>query len=100
MSYKYYILPAAREEYRLAREWYNQQNVRGLGFRFAQSVKDCINRIQTNPLAFAVRYRDVRIAHTAKFPYALHFYLEENRIVITAIIFQGRNPFLAISRVE
>lgn len=100
MSYEYYILPAAREEYRLAREWYNQQNARGLGFRFAQSVKDCINRIQANPLEFAVRYRNVRIAHTAKFPYALHFYPEEKRIVITAIIFQGRNPFVAMRRVE
>lgn len=97
--HKYYISPPARDEFRLAREWYRQQNVTGLSDRFAQAVKDTIVRIRTSPLSYGIRYKNVRIAHTHKFPYALHFYLEENAIIITSIIYQGRNPMIARSRV-
>ena len=100
MEYKYFIIPPAREEFRLARQWYQQLKVKGLGNRFALSVKDAIERIQSNPHAFAVRYENIRIAHTESFPYALHFYIDSNRIIITAIIFQGRNPIIAQNRVE
>jgi hypothetical protein len=100
MKYKYYIIPPAREEFRLAREWYLQLKVKGLGNRFAKSIKDTVTRIQSNPHAFAVRYKNVRIAHTDIFPYALHFYLDNNTIVITSIIFQGRNPLIAKNRVK
>lgn len=100
VKYKYFIIPAAREEYRLAREWYNQQHVENLSNRFANAVNNCIKKIITNPSAYAFRYKNVRIAHTEKFPYAIHFYLDENTIIITSIIFQGRNPLIAKSRVE
>lgn len=99
MEYKYYILPPARDEFRLAREWYQKQNVKGLSNRFALSVKDAIARIQTNPFAFAIRYKNVRIAHTNTFPYAIHFYLHNNTIIVTSIIFQGRNPLIAKNRI-
>ena len=99
MKYRYYIIPPAREEFRVARRWYNKQGVNGLGSRFAQTVKDCILTIQQNPFAFSIHYRNVRIAHTRKFPYSIHFYLEEDEIIITAIIFQGRNPRIARSRI-
>jgi hypothetical protein len=99
MKYKYYIIPPAREEFRLAREWYQQQHVKGLGSRFAQAVKVLIAKIRTNPFAYAIRYKDVRIAHTHTFPYALHFYLQDDTIIITSIIFQGRNPLISRSRI-
>jgi len=100
MKHKYHILPSAQEEFTLAREWYQQQLVRGLSNRFAQAVKICILKIRSNPYAHAIRYKNVRIAHTDKFPYAIHFYLDNNVIVITSIIFQGRNPLIARRRVE
>jgi hypothetical protein len=99
MKHRYYIIPPARDEFRLARDWYQQLQVAGLGNRFAKSIKDTIGRIQTNPYAFAIRYKDVRIAHAENFPYALHFYLHDDVVVITAIIFQGRDPLIAKNRV-
>ena len=96
---EYDIIPPAREEFRLARDWCRQQEVPGLSNRFAQSVKDCIVAIRQNPHAFAVRYKNVRIAHTHQFPYAVHFYLEGDMVTIIAIIFQGRNPLIAQGRV-
>ncbi len=99
MKYKYQITPAARDEFRMAREWYQQQHVKGLSDRFAQAVKDCIIKIRENPLAYAVRYKNVRIAHPEKFPYSIHFYPENNTLIITSIIYQGRNPLIARRRV-
>lgn len=99
MKYRYYIIPQAREEFMLARQWYRQLGVNGLSNRFAQSVKETIFRIQSNPHAFATRYKDVRVAHSDRFPYALHFYIDGDVIIITAIIFQGRDPIIAKNRV-
>ena len=98
MKYKYHIIPPAREEFRLAREWYRQQQVPGLSNRFAQSIKECIISIRQNPFVCAIRYKNIRIAHPHKFPYAIHFYLDEDIIIIIAIIFQGRNPLIAQGR--
>jgi len=99
MRYKYHIVPAARAEFRLAREWYKQQHVEGLSDRFAQAVKTAIINIRQQPFVYAIRYKNVRIAHTDKFPYAIHFYLNDDTIIITAIIFQGRNPLIARRRI-
>jgi len=86
------IIPPAREEFRLARQWYKQQHVQGLSNRFAQAVKDSIISIRTHPEAHAIRYRNVRIAHTETFPYAIHFYLDDDKIIITSII-SRQKPF-------
>ncbi len=94
----YYILPAARDEFREARKWYASQNVKGLSNRFAMAVKDSILQILKNPGAYAIRNKNVRIAHTATFPYAIHFFVEEDTIIITAIIYDRRDPAITMKR--
>ena len=49
--------------------------------------------------AYAIRYNNVRIAHTEKFPYAIHFFIDNDLIVIIAIIYSGRNPKITLDRV-
>ena len=72
--------------------WYRNQKV-GLEKIFIAALKDGVVRIQNNPEAFAVRYRNVRIAHTYRFPFSIHFYIEKGnqRIVITNIIHDYRD---------
>lgn len=95
----YYILPAAREEFREARKWYASQKVKSLSNRFSQGVKEAIEQILKNPGAYAIRYKDVRIAHTATFPYAIHFIAKNETIIITAIIYDRRDPSITMKRV-
>ena len=47
-----------------------------------------------------LKYRNVRTAFTAIFPYAVHFYIddEKRQIVILAIIHQSRDPALSYNR--
>ncbi len=75
-----------------AMAWYKrQQNV--LEKDFASSVKKAINRVQVHPEAFAVRYKNVRIAHTDRFPFSIHFYIDtpEKLIVIMNILHDRRH---------
>jgi plasmid stabilization system protein ParE len=95
----YYILPVAVEEFREARKWYASRKVKGLSNRFAQAVKEAIQQILKNPGAYAIRYKNVRIAHTTTFPYAIHFLAENETIIITAIIYDRRDPSITIKRV-
>ena len=84
-----------------AKAWYkSKQN--GLEKRFAKAIKLAIVNLQKTPTAYSVRYKNVRIAYPAVFPYAVHFYIDEqqNMIVITAIIFAGRDPDFAKNRIS
>jgi plasmid stabilization system protein ParE len=95
----YYIIPLATDEFKEARKWYSSRQVKGLSNRFAQAVKTTILKILQNPGAYAIRYKNVRIAHTEKFPYAIHYYIDNDRIIITAIIYDRRNPEITLKRI-
>ncbi len=100
IHYTYRILPPAQSDFREGKEWYRSRKVRGLSARFNKAVLEAIGRIQERPFAYAMRYRNVRVCHTEIFPYAIHFIIDEGsaRITITAIIYDGRNPDISMSR--
>ena len=68
--------------------------------RFIEAIENTITRLQAWPKAYAVRYKNVRIAHPPIFPYAIHFYIDdiEDTIVIIAIIHGRRHPDKAKKR--
>ena len=99
MKYKTIVQLDAAQDFKEAKLWYKRTKVSGLSQRFTNAVKTTIINLQKYPAAYAVRYKNVRIAHTGKFPYAIHFFIEGNLIVITAIIYAGRNPKITSGRV-
>lgn len=92
MSYTVIYRAGVKGEVKEAKNWYKKQRP-GLEKIFATSLKTAIVRIQNNPDAFAVRYRNVRIAHPYRFPYSIHFYIDKqgSQIVITNIIHEYRD---------
>lgn len=100
MNYKTIVQFEAARDFKEAKLWYKRTKVSGLSQRFTNAVKTAITNLQKHPTAYAVRYKNVRIAHTDKFPYAIHFFIEDNLIVITAIIYAGRNPEITSGRAE
>lgn len=82
-----------------AKTWYNAQS-KNLGKRFSQDIKTTILRIKERPEVHAIRYKNVRIAHPDVFPYSIHYYMEGNTIVITAIVHNSRKPFSAQKRIN
>jgi plasmid stabilization system protein ParE len=87
-----YIEPA-RQDAREAKKWYQSQRD-GLDKRFAESLKSTLAFIQRHPLAYSVRYKNVRVAYTKIFPYAVHYLVQEskNQIIVLAIVHIKRRP--------
>jgi len=82
-----------------AKCWYAEQQT-GLDTRFTAAVKETVANILKMPSAYAIRYRNVRIAHTKVFPYNVHFYINEDKsqVVIIGIIHNKRNNALFLDR--
>ncbi|MCC5929970.1 MAG: hypothetical protein JJU28_12045 [Cyclobacteriaceae bacterium] len=59
-------------------------------------------KILKMPEAFAVRYKNIRIAYPKRFPYSIHFYLDDHQatVVITAIIHNKRQLKTARKRIK
>lgn len=53
------------------------------------------------PASYAIRYKNVRIAHPNTFPYSIHYYIDDTAhcVVIIAIIHDHRDPDTAKERV-
>ena len=97
--YRFFYLDEVQNDIIAAKQWYAQQQ-KGLDTRFAASVKEALSDILKMPLAYSVRYRNVRIAHTKIFPYNIHFYIDEVQamIVIIGIVHNKRRDALFLDR--
>ena len=97
--YKEFYLKIVEDDIAEAKRWYAEQQA-GLDARFAADVKETVKKILDMPSAYAVRYRNVRIARTKVFPYNVHFYVDEEKsqIVIIGIIHNKRNDALFLDR--
>jgi plasmid stabilization system protein ParE len=89
--HKVRIQPLAYDDLRQARNWYRQHNA-DLPKRLSQQVKLSVERIRELPLAHAIRYKNVRIASINVFPYAIHYLLKENTVIIIAIHHTAISP--------
>ena len=97
--YKVLYLDEVENDIAVAKQWYAEQQ-KDLDVRFAAAVKETLSSILKMPSAYAVRYRNVRIAHTKIFPYNVHFYMDETKtqVVIIGIIHNKRNNALFLDR--
>ena len=91
--YSVVIMPAALNDIREAKEWYNEQQ-QGLGTRFTKAVRATVKQIAHYPYHHAVRYSQARMAQLSVFPYLIHYYIDEihSSIVIIAILSASRDP--------
>jgi len=91
------ILPLARADIKEAALWYNKQQP-GLGKRFTKAVRSKVAAIKANPLAYSIQYHEVRTAMLDTFPFMVHFIIDGDKILISAILHTGRNPDLWTDR--
>ena len=93
MSYRIELLPEARLDIKESLEWYNDQKA-GLGKRFFESLKSRFRYIGKNPLHYQVAYRGIRNALLHKFPYQIHYKVDEKSklIIVLGVTHTSRNP--------
>jgi len=90
MQYKLIITKSAGKDVLIAADWY-EEHKKGLGKTFILSVEKRISLIVKNPLAFARIYFQIRRSNTHKFPYSLYYKVQENEIIIIAVIHNSRD---------
>jgi mRNA-degrading endonuclease RelE of RelBE toxin-antitoxin system len=97
--YKALYLDEVEDDIIVAKRWYAEQQ-KDLDVQFTTAVKETLSNILKMPSAYAVRYRNVRIAHTKIFPYNVHFYIDEPKlqVVIIGIIHNKRKNALFLNR--
>ncbi|HOY51966.1 MAG TPA: type II toxin-antitoxin system RelE/ParE family toxin [Prolixibacteraceae bacterium] len=99
MKFKIVFNPNFQEDITQAVNWYNHQHT-GLGTRFFNIVKKQTAELSTSALHFSIRYDDVRCFRVEKFPYLVHYRVNEQaRIVkVEALLHTSRNPELWTTR--
>ncbi|MCC6133135.1 MAG: type II toxin-antitoxin system RelE/ParE family toxin [Acidobacteria bacterium] len=74
-----------------AEDWYESHRV-GLGKEFREAVAVAVARISSEPELYPVLYRGARRILIRRFPYALWYRIEDDRLVVLACIHGRRNP--------
>jgi len=76
--------PQAEDEVLEAKQWYESRSA-GLGERFAAAVDLLVDRVAENPFAFMQVHGETRRAVLTRFPYALYYRIDAERIVVLAV---------------
>jgi plasmid stabilization system protein ParE len=82
---------SAQEDLRQAIQWY-EEGRSGLGSEFLAEADHIFDRIKDGPLQFPKIDSGVRRALFRRFPYAVYFIIESDRIEILAVLHLRRDP--------
>jgi plasmid stabilization system protein ParE len=88
---KYVFHPEALTEYAEAVEYYSQQRLK-VAQAFIDAVEDAIYRIRESPNRWTIVDEDVRRCLTQKFPYGILYTVEQEYILILAVMHCSREP--------
>ena len=94
MPFKIKIEPDAFADIQEAVDWYNAQR-KNLGRDFHKKLDEHFEALKSNPY-FQVRYDQVRCLPMKKFPFMIHYTLDEKAkaVIIRAVLSTHREPKL------
>jgi len=85
------LQPEAEEDIRSARRWYERQSP-GLGNEFLRAVEASLAKVERTPELYAAVDQATRRARVRRFPFAVYYEIESERIVIYAVWHYRRDP--------
>lgn len=80
-KYKIQFALESFDELKQAVDYYNNLSY-GLGNRFKQNFIDATKKLKTNPTYSSIRYDEVRFAVIKRFPYAIHYTVDEKQRIV------------------
>ncbi|MBY0433898.1 MAG: type II toxin-antitoxin system RelE/ParE family toxin [Cyclobacteriaceae bacterium] len=97
--FELFVEPDALSDIQSAADWYDSQ-LPGLGSHFQAQAIAQISSLKSNCLTYAVRYKKVRCMIIKKFPYLVHFVVNERRktVEVFAVFHTSRNPRIWLKR--
>jgi len=91
MDYELIIRPEAKADLLDAYHWYQEQR-QGLGNDFKLCVDEVISQIRRNPLIHKVIFQNVRRSFTKRFPFGVFYTVEDEKIIVLAVLHARRDP--------
>jgi toxin ParE1/3/4 len=88
-SYRIENKPIVDSDIEAAFAWYEGEEP-GLGYEFLDEVRATYLQIKDGPLKYQVLRSGIRRAITRRFPYAVYFSIEEEVIVVLAVLHAAR----------
>ncbi|MBD2164651.1 type II toxin-antitoxin system RelE/ParE family toxin [Calothrix membranacea FACHB-236] len=88
---RYVFHPQALTEYTEAVQYYLEQRVE-VAQAFIDAIEDAVYRIRESPTRYIVIDEDVRRCMTRKFPYGILYTIEQDYILILAVMHCSREP--------
>jgi plasmid stabilization system protein ParE len=85
------IAPEAEQDIAEAYAWYERQRT-GLGEEFLSSVEACIRAIHRTPGMHQIVHETYRRGLVRRFPYAVFYEYENDRVIIYCIFHTSRDP--------
>ena len=83
--------PAVEADIEAALNWYELEQP-GLGLEFLKELRAAYYRILESPFGYQDLRSGIRRALTRRFPYAVYFSIEDDVIVVVAILHTARDP--------
>lgn len=93
------IRPEAEKDLRETFLWYEEKR-QGLGHDFLLQIDAGLARIQRNPALTAAGFKGTRKYIIKRFPYTIIYLLEDDSIVVLAVLHARRNPSLSKDRID
>jgi len=91
MSLPVILRPEAEEDLTNAHHWY-EDRLPGLGVRLLERVELALTHLAEDPDAWPIVHRNVRRVVLRRFPYALFYLRESDRVIVLALLHQAQDP--------
>ena len=91
MKYALIIRPEARADLLDTFRWYQNQR-EGLGYDFKLCIDEVFAKIQRNPLIHKIIKDGIRRSVTRRFPYGVFYVVEDERIIVLAVLHARKDP--------
>lgn len=91
MTLEVHVGHEAEDEFRTAFLWYESKRA-GLGDEFLLCVEALFDTIARHPMRYRIVHEDIRKALVRRFPYAVFYVPEPERIQVIAIFHGSRDP--------
>ena len=85
------FLPEVEYDIAEAYWWYEEKDL-GLGDEFLRCLEEAFSRISQHPEHFPVRFESIRRILVRRFPYAVYFYHDDEKIFVTYVFHTAQNP--------
>lgn len=91
MLYKVRIRPEVEDDLKEAYSYFEHCRA-GLGTEFMLCIEDTLLKISTHPKQYPIAHKKLHRALINKFPYGIFYTIQQNMVVIFAVMHCARDP--------